>query len=132
MDFRDANADTTDSSTVTRYQPLGSINGSEAAELSPSGVLDIVSTDAFRQNFTRLLDSGVVLFFVNLGDVEYIDSTGLGSLMQLYREAKGRGGAARFYNLAPTVREIFTLTHLDKVIKVDQSREAAFSEAEGA
>ncbi len=114
---------------IARHQLLGQMNGLASAELNPTGELTIVTADAFREMFTQLLDSGITQFFVGLGSLHYIDSTGLGSLVRLNREVKARDGALRFYNPAPPVRDIFELTHLDKVLELDETREAAFSEA---
>jgi anti-anti-sigma regulatory factor len=73
---------------------------------------------------------GVARFFVGLGNLHYIDSTGLGSLVRLNREVKARDGALHFYNPAPPVRDIFELTHLDKVLDIDETRKAAFDKAD--
>lgn len=110
---------------------LGTVGGLASAELRPVGSLDIESADDFRNECAGLLDSGILGFFVDLGGVEYIDSTGLGTLMYLYREAKGRGGIVRFYGLAPAVLDVFKLTHLDKVVEIVPTREAAVARAEG-
>ncbi len=77
-----------------------------------------------------MLDSGVTQFYVDLKNLQYIDSTGLGSLLNLYREAKARGGAMRIYNVTPPVESIFTVTHLDKVLEIYRTRQAALSEVE--
>jgi len=114
---------------VSGYRELGRLDGLAAVELLPEGELDIESAEDFRRTFERLLGSGAAHFFVNLGGVVYMDSTGLGSLMQLYRRAREAGGSARFYDLRPEVREIFRLTHLDRIIEVDQTREAVLSAA---
>ncbi|MEW6638443.1 MAG: STAS domain-containing protein [Actinomycetota bacterium] len=132
MDFRDPERGQGEpEGRITRHRMLGEIKGRESAELAPEGTLDIESADDFRGGFIRLLEAGIERFFVDLGGVDYIDSTGLGSLMQLYREARDRGGEVRFYNVTPAVRDIFSLTHLDKVITIDESREAAFAGAGG-
>ena len=110
---------------------LGSVGGLASAELRPIGTLDIESADEFRQGAVDLLGSGILGFFVDLSGVEYIDSTGLGTLMYLYREVKGRGGAVRFYGLTPAVLDVFKLTHLDKVVEIAPTRDEALARAEG-
>ena len=108
------------------------MGGLSSVELRPVGTLDIESADDFRQTFARALESGVTQLFVDLGEVSYIDSTGLGSLMQLYREAKSRGGKTWFYGMTPPVQEIFSLTRLDKIVALYGTRREAFAEAEGS
>ena len=116
-------------SPVTHHTLLGTVNGLASAELRPQETLDIESADAFRQMSAHLLQLGVVQFYVDLGNLDYMDSTGLGSLLQLYREAKAKGGVLRIYNLTPPIQDIFTVTHLDKVLEIHRTREEAFSEA---
>ncbi len=128
--YDDQNSPVDPAGEITHHRLLGQINGLSSAELNPIGTLTIESADAFRQMFTQLLNSGVTGIFVGLGNVHYIDSTGLGSLVRLNREVKARDGTIRFYNLTPPVRDIFELTHLDKVLEIYKSREAAFSEAD--
>ncbi|QYJ15717.1 hypothetical protein Rxycam_01545 [Rubrobacter xylanophilus DSM 9941] len=114
---------------ISGYRELDPVDGLSAVELLPEGDLDIESAEEFRRSFEQLLDSGVAHFFVNLGGVGYLDSTGLGALMQLYRRSREAGGSARFYDLRPEVREIFRLTHLDRIIDIDQTREAVLPDA---
>ncbi len=121
-----------DASEIARHRELGEVGGLSSVELRPVGTLDIESADDFRQTFARALESGVTQLFVDLGEVSYIDSTGLGSLMQLYREAKSRGGKTWFYGMTPPVQEIFSLTRLDKIVALYGTRREAFAEAEGS
>jgi anti-anti-sigma factor len=107
---------------VTRHELLGELGGLRTAELKPAGTLDIESADDFRDMVGDLLDGGTLRFLVDLGGVTYVDSTGLGSLMHLYRTARERGGAVHLYALTPAVQDIFSLTHLDKVVEIRASR----------
>ncbi len=115
---------------VARHQVLGEVSGLASVELCPSGNLDIEVADDFKHTFVQMLESDIAQFFVNLGEVSYVDSSGLGSLMQLYRETKTRGGRTWFYGLTPPVQDIFSLTRLDKAIDLYETRQDAFAEAE--
>ncbi|MBI3969546.1 MAG: anti-sigma factor antagonist [Chloroflexi bacterium] len=115
-------------SAITMHQVVGLPDGGQAVELAPTGTLNIESADPFRELFMAQLSAGFARFLVDLAQVDYVDSTGLGALLQLFRESKARGGAVRFYNVSPTVRAIIELTHLDKVLTIDESRELAISQ----
>ena len=80
--------------------------------------------------FVGLLEAGVTRFFVDLGQLDHIDSTGLAALLQLCREARSRGGIVWLFNPTPAVLNIFELTNLRKVLRIVPTREAAFAEAE--
>ena len=129
--FRDPNSNK-NTSAVSRHQLLGEVGGLVSVEVRPVGRLDIESADDFRQMFKWLLEAGVVQFFLDLGEVSYVDSTGVGALIQLYRNTKSRGGRAWFFNPTLPVREIFSMTHLDRVMELYATRQEAFAEAEKA
>ena len=116
--------------SITSHQLLGIVGGEDSAELTPTGALDIESAETFRQMVTHMLGEGVAQFLVDLGGLDYIDSTGLGSLLHLYREAKARGGTLRLYNPTPAVQDIFDVTHQNKLLEVHESRQAAFARAQ--
>ncbi len=117
---------------ITLHQILELPGRLELAELSPVGPLNIESADTFRVMFLEMLNRGVTRFLLNLKRVDYIDSTGLGALLQLHREAKARAGGLWLYNLAPAVRTIFEVTNLHKIVDLDWTREAALAQAEEA
>ena len=115
---------------ITRHTMLSLPAGMAAAELSPLGALDIESAEAFRQLFAELLERGVRRFLVDLQHVNYVDSTGLGTLLQSCRDAQARGGKYWLFNVSPEVRAIFEVTNLHKIINIDSTRAAAFAEAQ--
>ena len=126
----DYNSTSSAASGLVRSRQLGEIGGLVSVELHLTGKLDIESADDFRQDFAWLLESGVTQFFVDLSRVSYVDSSGLGSLIRLDQETKSRGGKTWFYSLTPPVSEIFSLTHLDKVMELHGTRLEAFTVAE--
>lgn len=110
------------------YRRFPSPDGRAIAELVPEGELTIEAADAFRALVAELLADGVVLFLLDLSRVSYLDSTGLGALVHLLRQTKARGGGVVFYAVSPPVQELFQLTHLDKVLHLAPTREAAMAQ----
>jgi anti-anti-sigma factor len=102
-------------------------DGRAAADLTPLGELTIEAVDAFRALVAELLATGVTRFLLDLSRVSYLDSTGLGALVHLLRQARARGGGVVFYAVSPSVQELFALTHLDKVLQLAATREAAIA-----
>ncbi len=118
-----------------RHQRFRLPDGQAAAELVPLGELTIEAADAFRALVAELLAAGVTRFLLDLSQVSYLDSTGLGALVHLLRQARARGGGVAFYAVSPPVQELFALTHLDQVLQLAATREAAVArlqEREGA
>jgi anti-sigma B factor antagonist len=65
-------------------------------------------TDAVR----RALDAGHVSFVVDLGGVTYVDSFGIGQLVQALAAVRKRGGTMGLANLTKKVTDILALTNL--------------------
>lgn len=51
--------------------------------------------------------------------LEYVSSAGLGVIVQVYKRLAGTQSGMRLTNLAPRVRNVFTLTGLDRVIPIE-------------
>ncbi len=96
--------------------------------LSPSGRIDQAHVDAFSRALEpHLADckadgAPVVLDF---SAVEFISSVGLRALMLAHRKTSGQGGRFAVVALSPLVKEIFAISHFDKVLKVFDSTAAA-------
>ena len=58
-------------------------------------------------------------FAFDLSEVDYIDSSGLGMLVSLHKQALKKGGCMKISGIKGMVREIFELTRLTKVFGVE-------------
>jgi len=62
---------------------------------------------------------------LNLADVSYIDSSGLGQLISSYAAATSRGGQMKLLNLQTRVHELMQITKLLTVFETYASEQAA-------
>ncbi|MGA2204183.1 MAG: STAS domain-containing protein [Terriglobales bacterium] len=62
---------------------------------------------------------------LNLREVNYIDSGGLGTLVSLYTTARGAGGAVKLASLSQRVDDLLQITKLLTVFEVFDDEEAA-------
>ena len=70
---------------------------------------------------------------LELGEVAFIDSGGLGALVGLYSSARTAGGDIKLANLSPRVRDLLQLTRLYSAFEVfDTAEEAAAAFARSA
>lgn len=89
-------------------------------------------TSVLRDQVKSLLsqNSRIVL---NLADVTYIDSGGLGTLVALYTTARNAGGAVKLARLTQRVGDLLQVTKLLTVFEVyDSEEEAVESFRQGA
>ena len=71
-----------------------------------------------RAKIQNMLDAGQTKFLLNLADVDYIDSSGLGELVSSFTTVKNQGGALKLLSLTHRVRDLMQITKLLTVFDV--------------
>jgi len=74
----------------------------------------VLLRDAVRELFARDVKS----ILLNLGSVDYIDSSGLGELVSAYSAAKNRGGEIKLLSLTKKVHDLLQITKLYTVFDI--------------
>lgn len=77
------------------------------------GDLDVYHAETARATFNQALNESSHLV-IDLGGVEFIDSTGLALLVQALKSCHARKGAVHLSNVSPPVSTILQLTRLDR------------------
>jgi anti-sigma B factor antagonist len=73
---------------------------------------------ALRDLVRDLLTKGHKKILFNLGDVDYIDSTGLGSLISAFTSVLKQGGELKLFNLTNKVQDVLQITKLYTVFDI--------------
>jgi anti-sigma B factor antagonist len=73
----------------------------------------------------NLLASGATRMVINLEHVHYVDSAGLGALMEMHRKTKAKGGSLKLCNLGPKLREALEMARLMPIFETCTSETAA-------
>lgn len=94
---------------VTNEQIIMTINGSVYVE----------EAALIREQLVDYLDKGYKYFVINMGNVDYIDSSGLGVLVGIQKRAIKNGGSVRIKDIKGLVKELFELTRLIKVFEME-------------
>ena len=75
-----------------------------------------------------LIQQGYKNIVLDLGGVSYVDSAGLGELVQAYATTKNRGGALKLVNVTTRLRDLLVVTKLLTVFDTfDSEAEAVAS-----
>ncbi len=69
-------------------------------------------SNGLRTTMDSLLSSGVTRIVIGLEQVNYVDSAGLGSLIEIHRKTKAKGGRLMLTNLGPKLRQALELVGL--------------------
>lgn len=72
----------------------------------------------FRVKINKLIEQGQKNFIFNFSECNFIDSTGLGALVSIYKKCVERGGSIKLKSLKPEVEKLFKLTRLDRVFEI--------------
>ena len=74
-----------------------------------------------------LLSKGSKHILLNLGDVNYIDSSGLGELVSAYTTSKNQGASLKLLSLTKKVKDVLQLTKLYTVFDIYDDEASAIS-----
>lgn len=95
--------------------------GSESGEKSEAGPRAMLVGEIVR----RLLQQGRRNILLNLQDVSYIDSSGIGELVGAFTSVQGQGGQLKLLNPVPKVVNVLRLTRLDHLFPVETDETTA-------
>lgn len=90
----------------------------EAPTVAVRGEVDVATAPAVREALYRLFDAGARHVVVDLGEMTFIDSSGLGVLVGALRRAREAGGRLELVNLQPGTRRVFDVTGLTEAFGV--------------
>lgn len=74
-----------------------------------------------------LLAKGSKQILLNLADVNYIDSSGIGELVSAYTTARNQGGELKLLNLTKKVHDLLQITKLYTVFDVKDDEASAIA-----
>jgi anti-sigma B factor antagonist len=103
-------------------------------EVSGVSVLDIEGrivlgeeSNAFREKVKGLLAAGKKKIILNLAQVGYIDSAGLGTLVATFHSARSQGATLKLVNLGSKFKEVLQVTKLMTVFDTYDTEAAAIA-----
>jgi anti-sigma B factor antagonist len=88
------------------------------AVLQPTGRLNMVAAPALKNLVEETVASGQTRIVVDLGQVTFIDSSGLGALISGLKATRQAGGDLRIADVPEQVMTVLRLTNLDRVLRV--------------
>lgn len=91
------------------------------------GRLDLASGTQIKEQAKRLLAKNVTAIHLNLGEVDFINSSGLGSLVSVMKEIRLYKGRLTLSNLAGYVQEIFDITQLSHIFEIYSTEDEALA-----
>ena len=84
-------------------------------------------SNSLREKLKSLIAEGKKKIVLNMANIKYIDSAGLGILVAAYLSAKNQGASVRLSNLGTKFHEVMQITKLLTVFDVYDTEAAAVS-----
>jgi anti-sigma B factor antagonist len=78
-----------------------------------------------RRTIKELIDRGNRKILINLDDVDYIDSSGIGELVSAYTTVRSSSGELKLLNLTKRVHDLLQITRLFTVFDVQSDEDVA-------
>lgn len=82
-----------------------------------TGELDSMNVGDLTAAFNAMLDEGKRLFVLDLGGLEFIDSTGLGGLVSVWERTMEQGSFIALGALSARVHDVLQITGLNSVLR---------------
>ena len=90
-----------------------------------AGEIDVYAAPDLRERIIQLVDDGVVQLLVDLREVTFLDSTGLGVLVGSLRRVRARDGSLTLVSDTCRILKLFRVTGLDRVFVLRPSVQEA-------
>lgn len=94
--------------------------------LSVGGEIDLFTAPEIRRAAVEAMERGARAIVVDLSETRFLDSTALGILVGIAKRLRARDGDLVIVNTDPVTASTFSITRVDDVVPVVDSRDAAF------
>lgn len=89
-------------------------------EVEPRGEIDIYSSPEFNEDIQKEFSNYDADILIDGKYLEYIDSTGLGALISIYKTVNENNRKIYLKNIKPNIRKLFDITDLDKIFIIKE------------
>lgn len=103
-------------------------NGITIAEFVEVTRFTLSICDEVKAELRPLLNQSDQKVIFDLHGIDFIDSSGIGCIIALFKTAKSTGSTLKLCNLTPEVLEIFKLLHLQVIFDITGTRESCLKE----
>ena len=90
-----------------------------------NGEIDVYTSPKVKETLSDLIDKGHYSLVINLENVRYIDSTGLGVLIGGLKRVREHSGSVHLVCTNPQIKKIFDITGLAKIFGIFDSEQKA-------
>ena len=93
--------------------------------LDLAGEVDLYNAGALKETVREIIAVGKHRIIINMQNVPYIDSTGIGVMLSFLQPLRQQQGDLKLVSLSAAVTKVFQLTNLVKFFSIFDSEDAA-------
>ncbi|MCF6465973.1 STAS domain-containing protein [Clostridium sp. Cult2] len=86
----------------------------------PEGEIDIYTSPKLKERLVEAFNKRKTDILIDGQNLDYLDSTGLGTLISVLKKAKENDSNIYLENIKPNIRKLFDITELDKVFIIKE------------
>jgi anti-sigma B factor antagonist len=94
--------------------------------------IDLFHANKLKLYFNKIFETSHKRIVLNFQEVTYIDSSGIGALLNIFKESKKREIKILFTNIHGSVKKVIELTKLDDYFPIVRTQEEALEQLEAA
>lgn len=96
-----------------------------------TGLLDAFSEPTFRKVMTKCVEEGPKNLILDLSKIDFVDSSGLGALVQLYKKAQTEAGTLQIVT-NPRVTQTMKMVHLEQFFSLKPTVDDAIEQVKSS
>ncbi len=89
------------------------------------GEIDIDTVPQLKKAFKDMVNKKFRKVLLNFDDVEYVDSLGIATLIELSKSLRDIEGVVFLSDLSPKIRTIFGITKVERIFRIFETEEEA-------
>lgn len=94
-----------------------------AKAFQPSGILDGINGNQLRRDIISTVETGVDIVLLDLQDITFMNSAGLGTLLAATRAVKTKGSQIFICSVNEQVKMLFTMTKMERIFEIFANRD---------
>lgn len=98
------------------------IGEGSAVIIETDGPLNSDSAPDFDDYISKLIDNNVIYLLIDLKNLSYISSEGIGAILMIHKSINGKNGLAVFFNINSEIASLFKLLGFDTLLTIAENR----------
>jgi len=97
------------------------LEGTGIPVMKIAGEVDVYTADQLKTALNQVIVFGAKDLVIDMGEVSYIDSHGFGTLLEVTRILKSRGGSLNLASCSASIERLLRITKLDMTFGIFQN-----------